>query len=105
LKTTYVSGFSKHNIINNTDNWDDKCVIEIYRKRKEATEEIYYEIGRSYDVNANGILAGDRTSIPVYSVQCIVEKPLQFRSNYIMYAGDIMSDGSGNSFIVTNVHA
>jgi hypothetical protein len=105
LEDNNVSGFSKNNIINNTDNWDDKCIVEIYRKRKEATEEIYYEIGRSYDVNANGILAGDRTSIPVYSVQCIVEKPLQFRSNYIMYAGDIMSDGSGNSFIVTNVHA
>jgi hypothetical protein len=105
LEDNSVSGFSKNNIINNTDNWDDKCIVEIYSKRKEATEEIYYEIGRSYDVNANGILAGDRTSIPVYSVQCIVEKPLQFRSNYIMYAGDIMSDGSGNSFIVTNVHA
>jgi hypothetical protein len=104
LEDNNVSGFSKNNIINNTDNWDDKCIVEIYSKRKEATEEIYYEIGRSYDVNANGILAGDRTSIPVYSVQCIVEKPLQFRSNYIMYAGDIMSDGSGNSFIVTNVH-
>jgi hypothetical protein len=105
IKDKPYAGWDKSSIIGNTDNWDDKCVIEIYRKRKQATEEVYYEIGRSYDVNANGILAGDRTSIPVYSVQCIVEKPLQFRSNYIMYAGDIMSDGSGNSFIVTNVHA
>jgi hypothetical protein len=104
VKDKSISGWDKGSIISNTDNWDDKCVIEIYRKRKEATEEVYYEIGRSYDVNVNGVLAGDRTSIPVYSVQCVVEKPLQFRSNYIMYAGDIMSDGSGNSFIVTNVH-
>jgi hypothetical protein len=105
IKDKPYAGWDKSSIIGNTDNWDDKCVIEIYRKRKQATEEVYYEIGRSYDVNANGILAGDRTSIPVYSVQCIVEEALQFRSNYIMYAGDIMSDGSGNSFIVTNVHA
>ena len=104
VKDKSLAGWDKSSIIANTDNWDDKCVIEIYRKRKEATEEVYYEIGRSYDVNVNGVLAGDRTSIPVYSVQCVVEKPLQFRSNYIMYAGDIMSDGSGNSFIVTNVH-
>jgi hypothetical protein len=90
VKDKSISGWDKGSIISNTDNWDDKCVIEIYRKRKEATEEVYYEIGRSYDVNVNGVLAGDRTSIPVYSVQCVVEKPLQFRSNYIMYAGDIM---------------
>ena len=104
VKDKSLAGWDKSSIIANTDNWDDKCVVEIYRKRKTATEEVYYEIGRSYDVNVNGVLAGDRTSIPVYSVQCVVEKPLQFRSNYIMYAGDIMSDGSGNSFIVTNVH-
>ena len=105
LEDKDVSGFSKSDIINSTDNWDDKCIVEIYRKRKEATEEVYYEIGRSYDVNVNGVMAGDRTSIPVYSIRCEVERPLQFRSDYIMYAGDIMSDGSGNSFIVTNVHA
>jgi hypothetical protein len=105
VKDKSISGWGKESIISNTDNWDDKCVIEIYRKRKEATEEVYYEIGRSYDVNVNGVMAGDRTSIPTYSIRCEVERPLQFRSDYIMYAGDIMSDGSGNSFIVTNVHA
>ena len=105
VKDKSSANWDKSSIIANTDNWNDKCVIEIYNKRREATEEVYYEIGRSYDVNSNGVLAGDRTSIPVYSVQCVVEKPLQFRSNYIMYAGDIMSDGSGNSFVVTNVHS
>ena len=104
VKDKSSAGWDKGSIISNTDNWNDKCVIEIYRKRKEATEEVYYEIGRSYDVNVNGVMAGDRTSIPTYSIRCVVERPLQFRSNYIMYAGDIMSDGSGNSFIVTNVH-
>jgi hypothetical protein len=105
VKDKSAAGWDKSSIIANTDNWDDKCVIEIYHKRKEATEEVYYEIGRSYDVNVNGVLAGDRTSIPTYSIRCEVERPLQFRSNYIMYAGDIMDDGAGNSFIVTNVHA
>ena len=105
LKDKPYAGWDKSSIIGQTNNWNNKCVIEIYRKRKETTQEVYYEIGRSYDVNVNGVMAGDRTSIPTYSIRCEVERPLQFRSDYIMYAGDVMSDGAGNSFIVTNVNA
>jgi len=103
LKDQNISGFSKNSIVSGTDNWSSKCIVEIYRKRKTAQNEVYYEIGRSYDVNSNGVMAGDRTSVPQVGAYCLNERPLQFYSTVILYAGDIISDGSGNQFLVTNV--
>jgi hypothetical protein len=103
LKDQNISGFSKNSIVSGTDNWSSKCIVEIYRKRKSAQNEVYYEIGRSYDVNSNGVMAGDRTSVPQVGAYCLNERPLQFYSTVILYAGDVISDGSGNQFLVTNV--
>ena len=104
LKDKDVSNFSKSSIINGTDKWNSKCLIEIFNKRKQASEEVYYEIGRSYDVNVNGVMAGDRTSVSPIGAYCNQERPLQFFTTVILYAGDVISDGSGNQFFVTNVY-
>jgi len=105
LKDKSVDGFDKNSIVIGTDNWGSKCIVEIYRKRKSSENEVYYEIGRSYDVNVNGVMAGDRTSVSPIGAYCLNERPLQFYSTVILYAGDVISDGSGNQFLVTNVIA
>ena len=104
IKDKSKTGWDKDSIISNTDNWDDKAVIELYRVRKKAEEEVYYEIGKSYSVGADGTMIGDRTSIPQYAVLCVSNPvtPLEFRSDNIMYPGDIMKDSSGNEFVVSN---
>ena len=103
LKDKNISGFDKASVLAGTDFWSDKCIIEIYRSRKLQSEEVYYEIGKSYDV-VNGVLTGDRTVVSSVSALCVDDRPLQFRTNVILYPGDFLSDGSGNSFEVQNVY-
>ena len=104
IKNKSQVGWDKDSIIAGSDNWDDKAVIELYNIRKKAEDEVYYEIGKSYSVGANGSMIGDRTSIPQYSILCVNNPatPLEFRSNNIMYPGDVMKDSSGNEFVVAN---
>ena len=103
LKDKNINGFDKNSVVLGTDFWSSKCLVEIYRKRKGQDEEAYYEIGQSYDV-VNGVLTGDRTVVSSVSAICTNVRPLQFRTNIELYAGDILSDGSGNTFEVQNVY-
>lgn len=103
LKDKNIDGFGKNSVVLGTDFWSSKCLVEIYRKRKGQDEEVYYEIGESYDV-VNGVLTGDRTVVSQVSAICSNERPLQFRTNIQLYAGDTLSDGSGNTFEVQNVY-
>jgi hypothetical protein len=103
LKDKNINGFDKNSIVQGTDFWSKKCLVEVYRKRKGQDEEVYYEVGKSYDV-VNGVLTGDRTVVSQVAALCVNERPLQFRTNVILYPGDILSDGSGRSFEVQNVY-
>jgi hypothetical protein len=103
LKDKNIDGFDKNSVVLGTDFWSSKCLVEIYRKRKGQDEEVYYEVGESYDV-VNGVLTGDRTVISSVSAICTNVRPLQFRTNIELYAGDTLSDGSGNTFEVQNVY-
>ena len=103
LKDKNITGFDKNSVVLGTDFWSSKCLVEIYRKRKGQDEEVYYEIGESYDV-VNGVLTGDRTVVSSVSAICTNVRPLQFRTNIQLYAGDTLSDGSGNTFEVQNVY-
>jgi hypothetical protein len=95
-------GFNAQSIAQGTSVWGNRCIVEIYRTRKEQSEEVYYEIGESYNVT-NGFLSSDRNIVSQIAALCTNERPLQFRTNIILYAGDIISDVSGNSALVTNV--
>jgi hypothetical protein len=103
LKDKNINGFDKNSIVQGTDFWSKKCLVEVYRKRKGQDEEVYYEVGKSYDV-VNGVLTGDRTVVSQVAALCVNERPLQFRTDVILYPGDILSDGSGRSFQVQNVY-
>jgi hypothetical protein len=103
LKDKNIPAFSKNAIVNGVDLWSKKCLVEIYRKRKGQDEEVYYEIGKSYDV-VNGLLTGDRTVVSQVAALCTNERPLQFRTDVQLYPGDVLSDGSGRSFEVQNVY-
>lgn len=51
--------FGKAAVVGGSDDWDNKCVIEIYAKKKTTEGLPYYEIGKSYSVS-NGAHDGDR---------------------------------------------
>ena len=106
IRSVTDSGWSNFDVVNNQDNWSNECVIEIYRINKTATEQIYYEIGRAYDV-ANGVHSGDRTSISTFNVNVVDatdRNNLEVQSNIIAYRGDILTDGLGNTLVVGNVY-
>jgi hypothetical protein len=103
LKDKNIPAFDKNAIVNGVDLWSKKCLVEIYRKRKGQDEEVYYEIGKSYDV-VSGLLTGDRTVVSQVAALCTNERPLQFRTDVQLYPGDVLSDGSGRSFEVQNVY-
>jgi len=103
LRDKKIDGFSKEDVVLGSDLWSSKCIVEVYRKRKGQDEEVYYEIGKSYDVT-NGVLSGDRTVVSQVAALCTNVRPLQFRTDVQLYAGDILSDGSGRSFTVQNVY-
>jgi hypothetical protein len=103
LRDKKINGFSKEDVVLGSDLWSSKCVVEIYRKRKSPDEEVYYEVGKSYDV-VNGILTGDRTVVSQVAALCTNARPLQFRTDIQLYPGDVLSDGSGRSFTVQNVY-
>jgi len=103
LRDKKITGFSKEDVVLGSDLWSSKCIVEVYRKRKGQDEEVYYEIGKSYDVT-NGVLSGDRTVVSPVAALCTNQRPLQFRTNIQLYPGDVLSDGSGRSFTVQNVY-
>lgn len=103
LRDKKITGFSKEDVVLGSDLWSSKCIVEVYRKRKGQDEEVYYEIGKSYDVT-NGVLSGDRTVVSTVAALCTNERPLQFRTDIQLYPGDVLSDGSGREFTVQNVY-
>ena len=104
LRDTTASYFDKQSIVNNTDKWSSKCIVEIFREAKQSTQEVYYEIGKSYPV-INGTLYGDTRSATTASLcYAITGQAVQFYTANFVAVGDILRSGV-NSFVVTNVTA
>ena len=55
-----VDGFSFEDVLSNSDFWDNECVVEIRKPKKEVDEKVYYDFGKVYDVD-NGTHIGERT--------------------------------------------
>ena len=101
LKNTTASGFDVSSLIQQDNFWQKQCLVEIYNKKALTIQEVYYEIGDSYTI-VNNTYIGERTTSPSMSVRCMNLSPLIFYSPTILYAGDIVSDGT-NAFLVNNV--
>ena len=106
VRSTEVAGFDNYSIITETDNWKDDCVVEVYRLNKPTEQQIFYEIGETFNV-VNGVHQGQRTTISQFSVEVVDaddRNNLVVHSNIIAYKGDILTDGSGRTLQVGNVY-
>lgn len=106
IRSTDVAGFDNYSIITETDNWSDDCIIEVYRLNKPTEQQIFYEIGETFDV-INGVHQGQRTSISQFNVEVVDaddRNNLVVHSNIIAYKGDVLTDGSGRTLVVGNVY-
>jgi hypothetical protein len=95
--------FGKAAVIGNADDWDNKCVIEIFSAKKTTEGLPYYEIGKSLPV-VNGNHGSER-----FATSGTFEVQNQggwgfFKSTIKIYKGDIFQSAGGVVIKVNNVY-
>ena len=95
-----ATGFTIKSIIDRNSNWDKRCIIEIYNSNVEGSE-IYYEIGKSYEVNSS-VHADERDATTLnLTVSTSSGSIISGTSQYKLFKGDILTVGS-NTITITN---
>jgi len=60
-ENTEASNFTISKINDRASKWFEKCIVEVYNKKPETEDNIYYELGKSYQV-VNGVHSDERTA-------------------------------------------
>ena len=105
LEDNNSKSFNKQAIIDNTAAWGKDVIVEIYSRKEQTKEDVYYEIGKSFQIAA-GVHSGDArllTNLSAY-VQSVNTAGIQIYTTQRVYDGDIIRDNSNNRLRVTNVH-
>jgi hypothetical protein len=105
LEDNNDKSFNKQAIIDNTSAWGKDVIVEIYSRKEQTKEDVYYEIGKSFSIT-NGTHSGDArllTNLSAY-VQSVNTAGIQIYTSQRVYNGDIIRDNSNNRLRVTNVH-
>ena len=101
LEDNNHSKFGKAAVVAGTDDWDNKCIVEIYSK-KQTTEGLpFYEIGKSYNVS-NGTHDGERTATSVNFNITGTGRFRRFYSDEKIFKGDTFTK-SGVKINILNV--
>lgn len=95
------SKFGKAAVVAGTDDWDNKCIVEIYSKKKTTEGLPFYEIGKSYSVS-NGTHSGERTATSVEFSLTGTDNFRKFYSDEKVYRGDTFTK-SGVKINIFNV--
>lgn len=106
-----VKGFRRADILAGEDFWSQKCLVEIARPSKELERNLYYEVGKTYDVITASLggartHAGDRAvDLSPFSLAPLTK--FSFTSDTRLYAGDRISISStvavGGTFRIASV--
>jgi len=95
--------FGKAAVVGNADDWDNKCVIEIYSRKKTTEGLPYYEIGKSLPI-VNGAHGTERTATSgTFEVQNQGGWGF-FKSTIKPYKGDIFLSSGGVKIKINNVY-
>ena len=99
-----INGFTIADILERDTHWNNKCVVQIYNT-SEFDSNVYYEIGRTYDVN-NGVHSDDREATTLdISITSANGSELEGYTvqGVRIFKGDEISIG-GTTIIVGNVY-
>lgn len=96
--------WNTNSIMKGISNWNDKCVIEIYRESGAFEETFYYEIGENFSIDSNRVHQTQRpgTSITI-KVSSQTGNSVVAEVNKKVYKGDEIQTSGGNVIIVGNV--
>ena len=103
-----ATGFTIKSIVNRSTNWNKQCIIEIYNTNTQDSE-IYYEVGRSYDV-INGVHSDERANTTLDITVTSSSSGILFgTSEYKLFKGDNLTVGSniisiGNTYVTSGVN-
>lgn len=102
LEDNGSSKFGKSAVLGNSDDWDNKCIVEIYSKKKTTEGLPYYEIGHSYPV-VNGVHQGERTATT--STFNVIDNGGwgTFQSTQKVFKGDVFTSTGGVQISINNV--
>ena len=108
-------GFSYNAVAKGEHYWSANTVVELFRDNDYADADIYYEVGKSYEIDstATNKHGGERPAADTTNITAGVLAPISFTfsgygtvitvaANKRMYPGDIVVDSTtpGNSFKV-----
>ena len=98
-----ANGFNSKSILDEDSNWNDDCVIEIYRENKAFDTTLYYEIGTNLGIAA-GVHGSERTTVTT-SVKLTAQSGNNVSGYAVaqIYKGDVIQDGTGKQISVGNV--
>jgi hypothetical protein len=96
LRDDNIDRFSKNSIANYDDYFSQKCLVEIFRPKKNEDKLSYYPVGRSYPIiEVDGQLThgGDRPNNGILESTVLITGGTSFTSEDKFWAGDeIVSD-------------
>ena len=86
-----INNFNAASVLSNTDFFHNDCIVEIYRPKSQVENQIFYEVGKAFDiVEVNGVRthAGDRPNTSPDPFSLTVDSLNTFFSNQRLYVGD-----------------
>lgn len=103
LRSRDLGNFDYENVLAGEDDWSEKVLLEIYSKKKETEESVYYGMGKMYDVLSKRHY-GDRSVTSSTSITATVNGGLGYiTSSDRMYVGDKIVLG-GSALQITDVY-
>ena len=93
-----ASNFNTDAILKDSSKWFDNCIIEIYRKRKQLQENVYYEFGKCYDIT-NSKHVGENTAT---SFNGTIDEEAKYNNDRLLstttkiFKGDTVTTGTSN---------
>jgi len=96
------SKFGKDAVVGGSDDWDNKCVVEIFSKKKTTEGLPYYEVGHSFPVS-NGVHGGQRTATSATFDVINNGGWGSFLSTEKVFKGDIFESAGGVRIKISNV--
>ena len=109
-----AAGFSYADIAKGNHYWSANTIIEIFRDNDYANADIYYEVGKSYEINsaATNKHGGDRLAADTSNITAALAftytsfgQVMTITANKRMYPGDYIKDSNNLSRVARVVHS
>ena len=108
-ENTEATNFTLSKINSRSSKWFEKCVVEVYNKKKQKEDNIYYEVGGSYEV-VNGVHSDERINTTLDITVTSSNSGVLFgTSEYKLFKGDNLTVGSNvisidNTYVASGIN-